>query len=64
VQAEDPTIASSTAPESTMQRSIFHRALSVGLAAVMTLFVLGSIDEMAQPVAPESQMAQASSTRA
>ena len=47
-----------------MQRSIFHRALSVGLAAVMTLAVLGGIDELAQPGAPESQMAQASSTRA
>lgn len=47
-----------------MQRSIFHRALSVGLAAVMTLAVLGGIDELARPGASESQMAQAPATRA
>ena len=47
-----------------MQRNVFHRAISFCLAAVMTLAVLGGIDHLAQPDAPEAQMAQAPATRA
>ena len=47
-----------------MQRNVFHRTVSLCLAAVMTLAVLGSIDHLAQPDAPASQMAQAPATRA
>jgi hypothetical protein len=47
-----------------MQRNTVQRAFSLCLAAVMTLAVLGSIDHLAQPDAPEAQLAQAPATRA
>jgi hypothetical protein len=47
-----------------MQRNVFHRAVSLCLAAVMTLAVLGGIDQLAQPDAVAPQMAQAPATRA
>lgn len=47
-----------------MQRNVFHRAFSLCLAAVMTLAVLGGIDQLAQVDTQASQMAQAPATRA
>ncbi len=47
-----------------MQRNLSHRAFSLCLAAVMTLAVLGGIDHLALPDAPEAQLAQAPATRA
>jgi hypothetical protein len=50
--------------ESTMQRNAFHRTVSLCLAAVVTLALLGGIDQLAQPEAGAGQMAQAPATRA
>ena len=47
-----------------MQRNVFHRTVSFCLAAVMTLAMLGSIDQLAQADAAAPQMAQAPATRA
>jgi hypothetical protein len=47
-----------------MQRTVFHRAVSLCLAAVMTLAVLGTLDQLAKPDAAEARMAQAPGTRA
>jgi hypothetical protein len=41
-----------------MIKSFLHRSLSLGLAAVLTLCMLGSIDELSQPDAGAQLMAQ------
>jgi hypothetical protein len=40
------------------RREIGHRAASLGLAAVMTLVLMGSIDNLAVAPAPNSLLAQ------
>lgn len=40
------------------RREIGHRAASLGLAAVMTLVLMGSVDRLAVAPAPDSLLAQ------
>lgn len=47
-----------------MQRTAFHRILSLCLAACMTMAVLAGVDHLAQPASADAQMAQASAARA
>lgn len=44
-------------PESTMIHRLFARTLSIGLAAVVTLGMLGGIDRLSQPDASSPQWA-------
>ena len=47
-----------------MQRTVFHRAVSFCLAAVMTMALLGAVDQLAQPDTHAAQLAQTTPTRA
>ena len=47
-----------------MQRNVFHRTVSLCLAAVMTLALLGAVDQLAQPDAHAAQLAQTMSSHA
>jgi hypothetical protein len=47
-----------------MVKSLFARVVSVSLAAVVTVAMLGSVNFLAQPDAPVQQWAQKTSTRA
>ncbi len=47
-----------------MQRNVFHRTVSFCLAAVMTMALLGAVDQLAQPDAHAAQLAQTTSSRA
>jgi hypothetical protein len=41
-----------------MTQAFFHRSLSLGLATVLTLVMLGSINQLSQPEVPVPQWAQ------
>ncbi len=47
-----------------MQRRLFERAISLCLAATVTLAILGGIDQLSQPDTAPAQWAQATATRA
>lgn len=47
-----------------MIKNFLHRSLSLGLAAVLTLGMLGSIDHLAQPDEGGAQWAQHTTHRA
>lgn len=47
-----------------MQPSFLHRSVSIGLAFVLTLAMLGGIDGLAQPEAAAPQWAQNTAVRA
>ena len=47
-----------------MSHRLFERAISLCGAAVVTLALLGGIDQLSQPVPADGQWAQATATRA
>jgi hypothetical protein len=61
---EDSSIASSPAPENTMQTQRFNQVLSFSLAALITVGILAGINAQAQPDAAQQQMAQAATPKA
>jgi hypothetical protein len=50
--------------EPTMQRNAFHRAFALCLSAVLTVALLGGIDQLAQHQGSDTQLAQAAASRA
>jgi hypothetical protein len=47
-----------------MSPSLIQRSLSLGLAAMLTLALLGGLDYLAQPAEPPAQMAQQTAAHA
>ena len=57
-------IATRLSPEPTMSKSLIQRGLSLSLAALVTLAMLGGIDQLSQGDEPVPQWAQQTSVRA
>jgi hypothetical protein len=47
-----------------MQTTFIHRSISLSLAAVLTLAMLGGIDQLSQPEPAATQWAQQTAVRA
>lgn len=47
-----------------MSQSLIQRSISLGLAAMLTLALLGGLDHLAQPGEPPAQMAQQTAAHA
>jgi hypothetical protein len=61
---QDGAIDSLPTPETTMLQRLTERAISLGLATLLTLAVMATLDHLAQPDEPAAQWAQTPAPRA